>query len=50
MTLADLAALLLAPRNPRNARTQYVGRHRAPDMNRFVASVSMAGLVPPKQA
>lgn len=50
MTLADLAALLLAPRTPRNPRNPYVGRHRASDLTRFVASVRMPGLVPQKQA
>jgi hypothetical protein len=43
MTLAHLAALLLNP------RTSYVGRHRAPDLDRVVAAAGVPRLVTAKQ-
>ncbi|GAA1849249.1 hypothetical protein [Asanoa iriomotensis] len=43
MTLAHLAALLLNP------RAGYVGRHRAPDADRVVATARVPRLVTVKQ-
>ncbi|MEV4536756.1 hypothetical protein AB0J82_23525 [Asanoa sp. NPDC049518] len=42
MTLAHLAALLLNP------RAGYVGRHRAPEADRFVASAAVPQLAAAK--
>ena len=44
MTLAHLAALLLNP------RTSYVGRHRAPELDRVVAATQPSRLVTAKQS
>ncbi|MEV0716425.1 hypothetical protein [Asanoa sp. NPDC050611] len=43
MTLANLAALLLNP------RAGYVGRHRAPEVERVVASARVPRLVTARQ-